>query len=223
MRVEMKQEHVQCFIPGPTSSNFPDFKEHEMKVYLRSLLVPVVVIGLSLAGYVSASDIATLVETCVSCHGKDGANTESGIPIIGGMSTGYIEYNLSAYQKKERPCPDDIMCGVAKDLSDSDISQLAKFFAGKKFVRAVQSFDPELAKKGKAIHQENCEKCHSNDGSEAKDDAGFLAGQWTPYLRKTFQEYSTGKRHMEQKMKPKIQKLDNDGFEALLNYYASFK
>ena len=194
-----------------------------MKIYLRSLWVPVVVIGMSLAAYATAADIAKLVAPCVKCHGKEGASDEPDTPNIGGMSTGYIEYNLMAYKKKERPCPDNIMCKNTKDLSESDISQLAKFFADKKFVRAVQNFDPELAKKGKAIHQQNCEKCHSNDGSEAKDDAGILAGQWTPYLRTTFQEYSSGGRHMEQKMKPKIQKLDNDGFEALLNYYASFK
>jgi len=194
-----------------------------MKIYLGSLLASVVVIGMSLAGYATAADIAKLEETCTACHGKDGVSTVPNIPIIGGMSIGYIEYNLMAYKKKERPCPNDIMCTVTKGLSESDISQLAKFYAGKKFVRAVQNFDPELAKKGKAIHQENCEKCHANNGSEAKDDAGVLAGQWTPYLKQTFQEYSTGKRHMEQKMKPKIQKLDNEGFEALLNYYASIK
>lgn len=201
-----------------------------------NLLVPaLLIIGLSLPFVASAADLAKLEETCTSCHGKDGASTESDVPSIGGMSSGYIEYNMSAYKKKERPCPEakikagpnkgkkTDMCEVTKDLSDSEIGQLSKFYAGKKFFRANQSFDPELAKKGKAIHQQNCEKCHANDGSEAKDDAGILAGQWTPYLRKTFQEYSSGKRHMEQKMKPKIQKLDNDGFEALLNYYASFK
>lgn len=206
-----------------------------MKIYRWSLLVPVVVVGLSLAGYAAAADIAKLEETCASCHGKDGASTESDVPIIGGMSAGYIEYNLTAYKKKERPCPEvkvksgpnkgetTDMCEVTKNLNESDIAQLSKSFASKKFVRAVQSFDPELAKKGKAIHQQNCEKCHANDGSEAKDDAGVLAGQWTPYLKQTFQEYSAGKRHIEQKMKPKIQKLDNDGFDALLNYYASIK
>ena len=146
-----------------------------------------------------------------------------------------MQFNLADYKTKARPCPEahykagpdkgkkTDMCEVTKDLSESDIAQLSKSFSGKKFVRAVQSFDLELAKKGKAIHQQNCEKCHANDGSEAKDDAGVLAGQWTPYLRQTFQEYSADKRHMEQKMKPKIQKLDKDGFEALLNYYASIK
>jgi sulfide dehydrogenase cytochrome subunit len=206
-----------------------------MKVYRLSPSVLAVLVGLSWAGYATATDLTKLEENCASCHGKAGASTESDIPIIGGMSAGYIEYNLNAYKKKERPCPEvkvksgahkgkkTDMCEVAKDLSESDIGQVAKFYAGQKFVRAVQTFDPELAKKGKSIHRQNCEKCHANDGSDAGDDAGVLAGQWTSYLRQTFQEYQAGKRHMEQKMKPKIQKLDNDGFEALLNYYASIK
>jgi sulfide dehydrogenase cytochrome subunit len=80
-----------------------------------------------------------------------------------------------------------------------------------------------LAKKGKAVHEENCEKCHANDGTDVKDDAGMLAGQWTPYLRLTMQEFKGGKRKMEQKMRPRIEALDNDAIEALLNYYASIK
>lgn len=206
-----------------------------MNVYRLSLLVPAIVIGMSLAGYAAAADIAKLEESCTNCHGKDGASTESDVPIIGGISKTFMEYNLADYKGKKRPCPEVAfkagpnkgkktdMCQIAKDLSDSDITQLAKFYAGKKFVRAVQKSDPVLAKKGKAIHQENCEKCHANDGSDVKDDAGMLAGQTTPYLRKTFQEYKAGKRNMEQKMKPRIDELNNDGIEALLNYYASFK
>lgn len=206
-----------------------------MKSYRQSLLVTTVIIGMSLVGYASAADIAKLEETCASCHGKDGASSSSDVPIIGGISPVYIEYNLNYYKKKERPCPEaeirsgpnkgnkTNMCEIAKELSDSDITQLAQLYASKKFVRAVQNYDQELAKKGKAIHQQYCEKCHNNDGTDSKNDAGILAGQWTPYLRKTFQEFSSGQRPMEQKMKPKIQKLDNDGFEALMNYYASVK
>jgi sulfide dehydrogenase cytochrome subunit len=206
-----------------------------MKSYRRSLLVTAVILGMTFTGIANAADIAKLEETCSSCHGKDGASTESEVPIIGGMSQGYIEYNLAAYQKKERPCPEAKvksgpnkgkkmdMCEVTKSLSESDISQLAKFYSGKKFARATQNFDPELAKKGKSIHQQYCEKCHNNDGTDSKNDAGILAGQWTPYLKLTFEDYKEGKRHMEQKMKPKIDKLDKDGIEALLNYYASIK
>lgn len=206
-----------------------------MKVYRKHLLVSALLVGLSLTGYATAADIAKLEESCTNCHGKDGASTEPDVPIIGGISKAFIEYNLADYKGKKRPCPEATfkagpnkgkktdMCEIGKDLSDADMTQLAKFYAGKKFVRAVQKFDPALAKKGKAIHQENCEKCHANDGSDVKDDAGMLAGQTTAYLRKTFQEYKAGKRKMEQKMKPRIDELTNDGIEALLNYYASFK
>lgn len=193
-------------------------------------------IGLTLAVPAFAADIAKLEEVCITCHGKDGASADSEVPVIGGMSATYIEFNLNYYKRKERPCPEatvksgpdkgrkTTMCEVTKDLSDSDISQLASLYAGRKFVRASQqSFDPELAKRGKELHQQYCEKCHLNDGSDPKFDAGILAGQWTPYLRKTFQEFNSGERKMEQKMKPKIKKLAGDDFEALLNYYASFK
>lgn len=192
--------------------------------------------GFSLASGASAADVAKLTETCANCHGKDGASTESEVPIIGGVSADYLKASLVSYSKKDRPCPETEikagdkkgtktdMCKVAKELSDGDIKELAQFYAGKKFVRAKQKFDPALAKKGKEIHEVNCDKCHSNGGSVAGDDAGILAGQWMPYLDETFKQYNSGKRPMtEKKMKPKMEKLDKAGFDALANYYGSFQ
>jgi sulfide dehydrogenase cytochrome subunit len=190
----------------------------------------------SLASGASAADVAKLTETCANCHGKDGASTESEVPIIGGVSAEYLKLSLVSYSKKEWPCPETEvktgdkkgtktdMCKVSKELSDGDIKELAQFYAGKKFVRAKQKFDPALAKKGKDIHEANCEKCHSNGGSVASDDAGIMAGQWMPYLDETFKQYNSGKRPMtEKKMKPKMEKLDKAGFDALVNYYGSFQ
>ena len=200
-----------------------------------TLLACSALFGFSLASGASAADVAKLTETCANCHGKDGASTESEVPIIGGMSAEYLKLSLISYKKKERPCPETEvktgdkkgtktdMCKVAKELSDGDIKDLAGYYAGKKFVRAKQKFDPALAKKGKEIHDVNCDKCHSNSGSAASDDAGILAGQWMPYLDETFKQYSAGKRPMEQKMKPKMEKLDKAGFDALVNFYGSFQ
>jgi sulfide dehydrogenase cytochrome subunit len=192
--------------------------------------------GLSLASGVRAADVAKLTETCANCHGKDGASTESEVPIIGGVSAEYAKLSLVSYSKKEWPCPETEikagpkkgtktnMCQVAKELNDGEIKELAQYYAGKKFVRAKQKFDPALAKRGKEIHEANCEKCHSNGGSVASDDAGIMAGQWMPYLDETFKQYSSGKRPMsEKKMKPKMEKLDKAGFDALVNYYGSFQ
>ena len=57
----------------------------------------------------------------------------------------------------------------------------------------------------------------------AEDDAGILAGQWMPYLRHSFEEYSSGQRPMPKKMKPKFDELTKDDVDALVNYYGSFK
>lgn len=191
--------------------------------------------GLTLAASVSAADVAKLAESCANCHGKDGASTESSVPIIGGLSAQYITDSMTAYKKKARPCPETKylsgskkgqktdMCQVAKDLSDADTKELAKHYAAKKFVRAQQKTDPALVKKGKELHDRRCEKCHSDGGSLAADDGGILAGQWMPYLRETFKDYGAGKRPMPEKMKPKMENLSKDDVEALVHYYGSFK
>jgi len=181
------------------------------------------------------ADVNKLAENCANCHGKDGASTESDVPIIGGMSAQFLSDSLAAYKKKERPCPETKyrggdkkgqktdMCQAAKDLSDGDMKDLGKHFAGKKFVRAQQKFDAALAKKGKEIHEHACDKCHSEGGSLASDDAGILAGQWMPYLKEQFKDFQSGKRPMVKKMKPKMEKLEAADIDALVNYYGSLK
>ncbi len=192
-------------------------------------------LSLSLAGGAWAADVNTIATGCMNCHDKDGVSTAASVPTIAGMSAAYITDEISDYKKKERPCPDTEvragdkkgtktnMCDVVKDLSDADVKAIAGFFAGKKFVAANQSFDAAKAKAGQQLHSQNCEKCHSKNGSDPADDSGFLAGQWTPYLKEQLDLFTAGKRIADPKMKPVIAKLDNSAFDALLNYYASLK
>ena len=208
-----------------------------MKTNTRILLFPF--LGTLLAGGfvmdAAAADIATLIAPCEDCHGKDGASEEPKIPTIGGYSAIYITDSLAVYRDKTRPCEDvkypagkhkgetTNMCEVAKNLSDEESGLVAEHYAGKPFVRAKQSFDAELAKVGKGIHALECKKCHEDGGSSSDDDAGILAGQWMPYLQDQFEEYTTGKRPMTKKMKPKIEKLSADDIKALIQYYGSFQ
>lgn len=182
-----------------------------------------------------AIDVEKLAETCANCHGKGGASTKSDIPIIGGYSAVSIIGNLTAYKNKERGCAETqsqteskkgtktYMCQMVKDLTDSDIKQIAHFFAKKKFVRAKQKFDPELAKRGKEIHDVYCEKCHSEGGAVAGDDSGILAGQWMPYLKQAFDELRSAKRPIPKKMKLRMDEINEADIDALINYYGSFQ
>jgi len=174
------------------------------------------------------ADVNTVMASCGGCHGKDGASTDPTVPIIGGLSATYFADTMTAYKTKERPCPATdpkavAMCAVAGGTGDADIKQVADYLSKQKFVRASQTVDSALAEKGKQIHQQNCEKCHSSNGSAAADDAGILAGQWMPYLKAQLAEFKSGARKVDPKMKAVVDRLDAAGIDALVNYYASVK
>ncbi len=200
-----------------------------------ALLATGAFLTLSLSAGALAADVNKLAESCVNCHGKDGASNEADMPNIGGLSAPYFTDTMKAYKDKARPCVESKvrsgdkkgtktdMCQIVKDISEADIKALAQHFAEKKFVRAAQKFDAELAKKGKAVHDKQCEKCHSEGGTLASDDAGILAGQKLAYLKEQTEFFLGGKRPMPKKMKPKLEGLDKAEVEAVLNYYASFK
>ncbi len=182
-----------------------------------------------------AADVGKLAEGCANCHGKDGVSTESDVPTIAGFSAPYLDESLGRYKNKQRNCPETKyrsgekkgqktnMCNIAKELSAADIKQLSQHYAGKKFVRAKQKFDPVLAQKGAKLHERGCEKCHAENGSSPKDDSGILAGQWMPYLQDALADFKNGKRPIDKKMKPKIEKLDKADFDALVHYYGSLQ
>lgn len=192
-------------------------------------------LALAGAGRAAAADVNALAGGCAECHGKDGASTESDVPIIGGYSAKYLADSLANYKNKARPCPQtkfrsgphkgdsSDMCTIAGKLSDEDMKAIAGYLATKPFVRARQSADPAKAASGQKIQEAHCKKCHEDGGSSADDDAGILAGQWMPYIRHTFEEFSSGQRPMPKKMKPKFTELTKDDVEALVNYFGGFK
>jgi len=81
--------------------------------------------------------------------------------------------------------------------------------------------DASLAEAGKAIHQRECDRCHSDGGSNPEDEAGILAGQWMDYLQLSFAEYKSGEREQPKKMKEKMDTLSADDEKALLHFYGS--
>ena len=201
-----------------------------------TMLASAALLGISFASTIWAADVNKLVETCANCHGKGGASTEPEVPIIGGYSTEFLVNNLKAYKNQERACPETEyksgskkgtktdMCKMVKDLKDDDIKQIAQYYSKQKFVRAKQQkFDAALAAKGKEVHEIYCEKCHSEGGTVAKDEAGLPAGQWMPYLKHAFEEFNNGKRPITKKMKAKMDELEPADIDALINYYGSFK
>ena len=169
-----------------------------------------------------ASD-AMLANTCAGCHGTDGASSGPAIPTIAGLSNDYFIDIMQGYA--EGTVPATIMDRIAQGYSEDEIKQLAKFYIAKPFVKAKQDFDPKLVKEGGKLHDKYCEKCHAEGGQSAEDDAGVMAGQWTPYLMYQFEDFNAGHREapkkMDKKMKQMLSKEGKSALDALTSYYAS--
>lgn len=188
-----------------------------------SLLVAALATALPIS--VGAEDLEKVKAKCGMCHGSDGNSPNKSIPSIAGMTEEFFVHTLDAYQNNGRPS--DLMKPYVHNLSAGDIDKLADFYAKQTFKPVKQEFDPVKAKKGKVLHDKYCEKCHENAGRITENNYGFLAGQWTPYLRQAIQDYLDGKRNVAPMMVTKLKKLKqeagDEGIDDVLNYYASLK
>jgi sulfide dehydrogenase cytochrome subunit len=190
---------------------------------------------LSVLAYPTArADVAAIAAGCGECHGANGVSRESDVPTIAGVSAFATEDYLYNYQDKVRPChkskyrsgdldrPAADMCEIAAALSKEDIAAIAEHYAGLPFVAAKQDFDAAKAAVGDGIHKRDCAKCHTDNGGNADDDAGIIAGQWMPYLRQVFADYMAGDReYAEPKMQEKIAELSAADVDALVHFYGS--
>ncbi len=180
-----------------------------------------------------AGDLESIVADCNGCHGDDGVSQWTDVPTIAGVPEFVHSDALYLVRDEARPCSESeyrqgdtskaatTMCAVTADLSDDQIDEIAAYYAGLPFVAAKQDFDAALAEAGKAVHEAQCDRCHSEGGSNPEDEAGILAGNLMGYLEAQLAAYRAGEREQPAKMEEKVNALSDDDVKALVNYYAS--
>lgn len=182
-------------------------------------------LALASAAFAAPPDYASMMaNTCVGCHGPNGASLGPATPTIAGMATDTFIEAMKGYKDGSRPAT--VMDRIAKGYSDDEIKQMAAYFSKKPFVRQTQKVDPAKVALGKTLHKDHCEKCHAENGRKDEDGSNILAGQWLPYLNFAMDDFTKGGREMEKKMKgavEKVQAADPKGLEALMHFYASQK
>ncbi len=181
----------------------------------------------------NATDVDALMKGCNDCHGDGGVSQWSDVPTIAGLAEFVHVDALYVYQDEARPCaeseyrqgdtsqPATTMCALAAELSEDDIDAVAAAYAELPYVKATQEFDAAKAAAGEALHDEHCDKCHSDAGTNPEDEAGMLGGQQMGYLQASFDQYAAGDREQPGKMKEKMDLLSADDVAALVNYYGS--
>jgi len=141
-----------------------------------------------------SADLDALTKECDSCHGRQGASTNSDVPIIGGQSSKYIADSLALYQDWGRPC---IKSAAAK-----------------------QDFDQTRASTGAILHEKHCFSCHPESGNVA-GRGPILAGQWAGYLKAQVGQALTGEHLVPPLMERQFIEFSIEEIDALLNFYAS--
>ena len=164
-----------------------------------------------------------MANTCAGCHGTDGSSQGPSIPNIAGFSSAYFIEVMEGY--KSGDVPSTIMGRLAKGYSSVEIAQMGEYFAKQKSISASgQAADAGKAEKGAELHEKYCEKCHTESGTVADDDSGFLKGQWKSYLTAQMMDYQSDSRKATKKMKKQLKKMHKkhgvEGMEALVEYYS---
>jgi len=182
-----------------------------------------------------AADVESMMAECNSCHGPGGVSESSDVPTLAGFPEFVHVDALYVYQDEARPCAESdyrhgdtgkaatTMCAVAADLSEDDIDEIAAAYAELDYVKAEQDFDAGLADAGKALHDEHCDKCHSDAGTDPEDEAGMLGGQMIGYTQTMMAQFVDGSREQPKKMKEKVDLLSADDVTALVHYYGSIQ
>src|SRR5450432_2402815 len=109
------------------------------------------------------------IETCGTCHGINGRSVAPTFPNLAAQSAPYIELQLHAFKDQSRADPDAqaYMWGMASQLNDASISELAAYFA-KQSAAGGKSGNATLIAQGKQIFMEGvpgrqipaCASCH---------------------------------------------------------------
>jgi cytochrome c553 len=177
-----------------------------MKIPVRSMIALVTLLGsLSLSSGVAAQAAAGSAQAgakkaamCIGCHGipdyKASFPEIYRVPMIAGQNEKYIASALAQYKKGDRKHPS--MRAIATSLSDTDMADLAAFYAAAAPATAVAATPAGTVPANVAalLAKGNCASCHGANFSAPIDPTyPKLAGQHGDYLYVALREYQTDK------------------------------
>jgi cytochrome c553 len=142
---------------------------------------------------------------CSTCHGPQGVSVSPTFPNLAAQTPQYLDAQLKAFRDRSRADPhaQAFMWGMAAQLTDDTIKQMAEYFAKQPAPRGGSADKTEVAA-GEKIYKEGIEKqdvpaCMTCHGDRAQGNELFprLAGQRRSYLEKQLEAFSAQLRANE--------------------------
>lgn len=156
-------------------------------------------------------------EACSSCHGETGVSSMPGSPSLVGLDPRYFAAAMAQYKSGARN--HDMMKGFVADLSDTEVQNLALFYALQKPAKADTKAEGDAAA-GKAPAAAKCSSCHGETGVSSNPATPSIAGQDAEYLVAATRAYTDGTRK-DESMKGPAAALDDKALANVAAYYAS--
>lgn len=167
-------------------------------------------------------------EVCMACHAADGSRGSPANPILAGQHPEYLAKQLAEFKSGKRK--NAIMSGMVAALSDSDMRDLAYFYAGK-------SAKPGFAKNkatvelGQKIYRGGiadraipaCAACHGPSGAGLPVQYPRLGGQHGDYVEAQMLAFRSGARANNAQMTGVAAKMNDVEIKAVSDYIAGLR
>ena len=154
---------------------------------------------------------------CAGCHGDTGVTETAGMPNLVGLDPKYFLAAMNSYKLGQRKS--EVMAALVSGLSESEMKNLALFYALQKPLRAKTPAPGDRAA-GKAEAATSCAGCHGENGVSADPATPSLAGQDAQYFAAALQSYKEGSR-TDSSMKALVAGLDDKTIKNMSAYYAN--
>ncbi|RMH11597.1 MAG: cytochrome c4 [Gammaproteobacteria bacterium] len=207
---------------------------------LRLILLPVLlVVGLGTAHAKklvgNAEEGAVKSAVCQGCHGGDGNSPDATFPRLAGQYAGYIEKQVTDFQKGKRT-NNDTMAGMAATVTSvQDLKDIAAYFSSKKMAsKPLVAVDKKLMKQGENLFKNGnpktgvygCINCHGPRGKgRSGNNSVFprIGGQHRDYIIKQLKDLKAGTRNNDPAgmMQAIAKKLSDTEIKAVANYLSA--
>ena len=170
--------------------------------------------------------VATSV--CAACHSADGSRGSPANPILQGQHPEYLAKQLAEFKSGKRPSP--IMQGIAAQLTEADMRNVAVFYAGKQakpgFAKSkdAAALGEEIWRGGVAAKGvPACAGCHSPNGAGIPSQYPRIAGQHADYTAAQLAAFRAGTRTNNSQMSAIAARLSDAEIKALADYAAGLR
>lgn len=160
-------------------------------------------------------------QVCVACHGPAGVSANPTVPSLAGQPAQFVATQLLMYREGKRK--DAQMSPFAANLSNTDLNDLAAYFAAQKLPARAADATTGTDAGARLARDLNCVQCHGAT-LLGQQHIPRLAGQQREYLKTQLRGFKAQTRFdMDGQMTSAAQPLSEADIDALAAYLAGMR